>query len=167
MLYKSQLWTSLNESIKQIPALQSKLALSRKLQNCFRITVWGFVLFVVSGLGRVSLVWMRRLTMYSWPWWCDNVWVWVVIVRSKVNIRFYSIQRTRCCSIWTLLDQTDSVKGRQIDPRPGPPPPILLSNLSPLTLHPEVGRRSWLGMGGCTLFCCYHWPPPLSGKLYA
>ena len=128
-----------------------------------------FVLFIFSGLGSVSLVWMRRLTMYSWPWWCDNVWVWVVIVRSKVNIRFYSIKRrTRwCCSIWTLLDQTDSVKGRQIDPRPGPPPPILLSNLSPLGLHPEVGRRSWLGMGGCTLFCCYHWPPPLSGKLYA
>ena len=89
MLYKSQLWTSLNESIKQIPALQSKLALSGKLQNCFRITVWVFVLVAVLVALAEHYMRLTMYSMYSWPWWCDNVWVWGVIVRSKVNIRLY------------------------------------------------------------------------------
>ncbi len=64
-----------------------------------------FVLLAVSGLGTWQSEPYVRLTMYSWPWWCDNVWVWVVIVRSKVNIRILHLkkEKTRCCSISSEL----------------------------------------------------------------
>ena len=71
----------------------------------------------------------------------------------NLNLKSIFVPRDQVlCPSELYATKLDSGKGRAIDPPEtrGPPLPILLSDLSPLRLHPEVGcdeEAGWAGPG--------------------